>query len=254
MWNHNSTNLSPIPYFVWSSPSSFGLKTHWFLGEDLFLVFSYFWTKDPLILRRRPFFFGLYLFLVRKRVPPRNSARVPPFLATPLHASPPLTLGTRSYLGGEGIVPWTPFWVTSEVWLAQNSTQNCGMALPLEFGQKTGLNLSQDLFFVLHLRQFGIKIALLWFLSPFPNSWLRIWLPPFRKSCVHYCLGIGDFHYILTPFYTGYFTNAFYTGTAKMLPYLTPKPKVMGAQNLACELALTKLVLGKTCFDLMTPL
>ena len=30
------------------------------------------WTKNLLIFRRRPFFFGLHLFLVRKRVPPRN--------------------------------------------------------------------------------------------------------------------------------------------------------------------------------------
>ena len=43
---------------------------------------------------------------------------------------------------------------------------------PLEFGQKNGLNLSEDLFFGLHLHQFGIKIVLLWCLSPFPNSWL----------------------------------------------------------------------------------
>ena len=57
MWDHNSTDLGWILYFfhfVWSSSFSFGLKTRWFLGED--------------------FFFGLYLFLVRKRVPPRNPA------------------------------------------------------------------------------------------------------------------------------------------------------------------------------------
>ena len=78
MWNHNSTDLWWTPYFfhfVWSSPSSFGLKTHWFLGEDLFfLVFTCFWTENPFILLRRPFFSGLHLFLVRKRVPPRNPA------------------------------------------------------------------------------------------------------------------------------------------------------------------------------------
>ena len=75
MWNHNSTNLWWIPYFyhfVWSPPSSFGLKTHWFLGEDLFFLGLH------ILLDRKPtyfgpfFFFGLHLFLVQKRVPPRN--------------------------------------------------------------------------------------------------------------------------------------------------------------------------------------
>ena len=43
--------------FVWS-PSSFKPKTHRLLGEDLFfLVFTYFWTENPQIVRRRPFFF-----------------------------------------------------------------------------------------------------------------------------------------------------------------------------------------------------
>ena len=42
-----------------------------------FLVSTCFWTKNPLILRRRPFFFFFvrHLFLDRKRVPPRNPAQ-----------------------------------------------------------------------------------------------------------------------------------------------------------------------------------
>ena len=70
MWNYNSTNLGWIPFFfhfVWS-PSSFGLTTHWFLGEDLFifffLVFTYFWYEKG----------------CHHEIPPR----VPPSLATPL--------------------------------------------------------------------------------------------------------------------------------------------------------------------------
>ena len=78
MWNHNSTDLWWIPYFfyfVWLSSSSFGLKN--------LLIFrrrpSFFFGLNILLDRKntyfsvKTFFFGLHLlFLVRKRVPPRN--------------------------------------------------------------------------------------------------------------------------------------------------------------------------------------
>ena len=48
----------------------------------------------------------------------------------------------------------------------------------------------------------------------------------------------------LTLFYTGYLTNAFYTGGggrgAEMPPYLTPKLKLMGSPNLPGGLVFTK--------------
>ena len=67
---------------------SFGLKTLWFSGEDLFfLVFTYFWTDIPLVLQRRPFLFFFLVFAYfwykkgcHHKIPPR----VLPSVATPL--------------------------------------------------------------------------------------------------------------------------------------------------------------------------
>ena len=42
-------------------------------------------------------------------------------------------------------------WVASKVRLAQNSTQTCGMLTPLEFGQKSGLNLIEDFSFLVFI-------------------------------------------------------------------------------------------------------
>ena len=89
MWNHNSTDLWQIPFFMFSphlhlgrkptdcsaktfffffwSSHTFVLKTHSFCSEDLFLFFlvcTYFWTKKG----------------YHHEIPPS----VPPSLATPL--------------------------------------------------------------------------------------------------------------------------------------------------------------------------
>ena len=67
MWNHNSTDLWWILFhFVWSSTFSFGLKTHWFLAKTFFLVFTYFWSENPLISKRRPFFWSSPIFGMKK--------------------------------------------------------------------------------------------------------------------------------------------------------------------------------------------
>ena len=66
IWTENPLFLRRRPFFsffVWPSPA-FGLKTHFFCGKDLFLVFANFWTEK-----------GCH----RKITP-----RVPPSLATPL--------------------------------------------------------------------------------------------------------------------------------------------------------------------------
>ena len=69
-------------HFVWS-PTSFAPKTHYFHGEDLFLVLvftpfgpkiHYFYGED--------LFFGLHLFLDRKRVTPQNPATCPTILSS----------------------------------------------------------------------------------------------------------------------------------------------------------------------------
>ena len=67
--------ISYFFHFVWSSPSSFGLKTHRFFRKDLFFC----WSSDTFgpkthLFCNEDLFFGLHLFLVQKRVPPRNPA------------------------------------------------------------------------------------------------------------------------------------------------------------------------------------
>ena len=69
------------------SPSSFGLKTPRFLGEDFFLVFTHFWTQIPVILQRRPSFLVFTYFWYEKGCHHEIPPRVRPFLATPLSSS-----------------------------------------------------------------------------------------------------------------------------------------------------------------------
>ena len=60
-WNHNSTDLWWIPYFfhfVWSSPSSFGLKTHWFLDKTP----PFFSFGLRILLDRKPTYFAAQTF------------------------------------------------------------------------------------------------------------------------------------------------------------------------------------------------
>ena len=67
IWTKNPLILRRRPFFffffVWPSPT-FGLKTHFFCGKDLFLVFANFWTVKG----------------CHREITPH----VPPSLATPL--------------------------------------------------------------------------------------------------------------------------------------------------------------------------
>ena len=90
---HNFTDLEWIPYFfhfVWSSPSSIGLKIHWFLGEDLLRFFFCFWyshtfgLKTHLFCSEDLFFLVFTYFWYEKGCHHEIPLRVPPFLATPL--------------------------------------------------------------------------------------------------------------------------------------------------------------------------
>ena len=84
---HNSTDLWWIPFFLLCfvpyphldrKPIDFAAKT------ISFLVFTYFWTENPLILQRRPFFLVLNYFWTQKGCHREIPPRMPPSLATPL--------------------------------------------------------------------------------------------------------------------------------------------------------------------------
>ena len=91
MWNYNSTDLWWIPYFfhfVWSSPSSFRLKIHWFLDEDPFFWSSHtFESKTHLFCSGDLFFLVFPYFWYEKGCHHKIPPRVPPFLATTLARS-----------------------------------------------------------------------------------------------------------------------------------------------------------------------
>ena len=80
-------------------PSSFELKTNQFSGKDFF----WFWNshisglKKPITLTAMTFFCR-HLFLDRKGVTPRNSAPVPPSLATPLWYSTYIRTGGAVFI------------------------------------------------------------------------------------------------------------------------------------------------------------
>ena len=90
MWNHNSTYLWQIPFFLFSPHLHLGRKPTdcWAKTFFFFLVFTYFWTENPLIWQRRPFsFFLVCTYFWNKKgyhheIPPS----LPPPLATPLQA------------------------------------------------------------------------------------------------------------------------------------------------------------------------
>ena len=94
MWNHNSTDLwwifcltflfslclfVPYPHLD-RKPTHFAAKTFLFFC----LVFTYFWTENPLILRRIPFFLVFTYFWTEKGCHHEIQPRAPPSLATPL--------------------------------------------------------------------------------------------------------------------------------------------------------------------------
>ena len=81
-------------------PSSFELKTNQFSGKDFFLVleFTYFWAEATRYFDGNDFFFGCHLLLDRKGVTPRNSAPVPPSLATLLWYSTYIRTGGTVFI------------------------------------------------------------------------------------------------------------------------------------------------------------
>ena len=65
--------LLVTPYYD-VKPQLHGLAVNTLLFSLYLAVPILIWTKSLLIFRRKPFFFGFHLFLVRKKVPPRNPA------------------------------------------------------------------------------------------------------------------------------------------------------------------------------------
>ena len=106
LWPHSVASIGGAARPRWHrfGMTPFGVKyiiiTALICGEYLALISNLIWTKNPLVLWRRPFFFLVFnYFWTENRwhhvIPPR----VPPFLATPLALFP--YFFSPSFLGSE---------------------------------------------------------------------------------------------------------------------------------------------------------